>query len=821
MRILKLILKGYKPLVINNVNEFIYDPTSPYQLILGTNGSGKSSLLRELGPMPGVAGDYIKGGYKEIHIEHRGHVYKLTSTFKSGNKHTFIKGDEVLNNEGTGAVQKELVKREFGITQDFQDLLTGLVKFTDMTPLKRRDWLTLLCETDFTYAIGAHQTLKSKLRDAQGALKHVQQRITGESNKLLAFTDGEAVEQRFQQLHDELDVLFQNRDPHTQPVSDLEQRIQRSLERAERLSQQVVEASLINRPAGVEYQSLTEVEDAIQQLQTDLKVQVSLRERISQELQELEKLVEGIRANGADDIEGLQKRLESLRKTLEDERGSIEQFTIDYAPNDALNAFWQANDSLMEILHSLPDNSDRRFNKDSLGNAQTQRREIHQQLEKLANQRARVESQIEHIHQSPETQCPQCNYRWTPGVSEHELARAKETQGKIQARQDQLQQELQQLGEFIETSEDYAHRYRSLRQLHAQYPLLKPLWDYLVENKAFTHTPSRWIPTLYTFERDAKRWVEIERHQRTCEELVALIDGSGKQGDTQGFTNRLQTLHRQAEDVTEAIVTLEGRLYAMQEYRRRLAGLYNLYQQLEQVVDTLSQDRDALINAYRSDTINGAIRDHQIEMAELQRKRNERQTIEGVLSDLEHSKTTLEDDQVVLDALVKALSPTDGLIAEQLTGFIEGFVAHLNQLIEGIWTYDLHIRPCGLAEGELDYRFPLEIKGESSLVPDISKGSTAQVEVVNLAFKLVAMVYLNLEDYPLYLDEVGASFDEQHRVNVMNVLKRLVDTGNYTQMFLISHYAGQYGSFPQAETLVMDSANIVVPGEYNQHVVMQ
>jgi hypothetical protein len=115
----------------------------------------------------------------------------------------------------------------------------------------------------------------------------------------------------------------------------------------------------------------------------------------------------------------------------------------------------------------------------------------------------------------------------------------------------------------------------------------------------------------------------------------------------------------------------------------------------------------------------------------------------------------------------------------------------------------------------------MRVKSDEHTPPDISKGSAAQVEVVDFAFMIVSMLYCRLEEYPIYLDELGHSFDEQHRINVMNFVKELMEVGKFSQMFLISHYAGSYGSFTQAETLVMDSTNIVVPEPYNQHVTME
>ena len=79
MRIIELVLFNYKRFSLNNIKEFTYRPQMKAQLILGTNGSGKSSLLSELSPLPSRSKDFFDDGYKLIKIEHRGNLYILKS----------------------------------------------------------------------------------------------------------------------------------------------------------------------------------------------------------------------------------------------------------------------------------------------------------------------------------------------------------------------------------------------------------------------------------------------------------------------------------------------------------------------------------------------------------------------------------------------------------------------------------------------------------------------------------------------------------------------------------------------------------------------
>jgi ABC-type Mn2+/Zn2+ transport system ATPase subunit len=95
------------------------------------------------------------------------------------------------------------------------------------------------------------------------------------------------------------------------------------------------------------------------------------------------------------------------------------------------------------------------------------------------------------------------------------------------------------------------------------------------------------------------------------------------------------------------------------------------------------------------------------------------------------------------------------------------------------------------------------------------------IEIINLAFRLVAMSYLGLQDYPLYLDEPGRAFDPAHKSAVVNMVKSLLEQSTFSQIFMISHDYAQYGALANAQLCVMNPTNVVVPKDYNSHVTMR
>ena len=62
-------IKDNTRLMIRGTNFLKIKFTEIHQLILGTNGCGKSTIIQELSPLPPAGNDYLKNGYKKIVID--------------------------------------------------------------------------------------------------------------------------------------------------------------------------------------------------------------------------------------------------------------------------------------------------------------------------------------------------------------------------------------------------------------------------------------------------------------------------------------------------------------------------------------------------------------------------------------------------------------------------------------------------------------------------------------------------------------------------------------------------------------------------------
>jgi energy-coupling factor transporter ATP-binding protein EcfA2 len=813
MKIERLELCGYKRLMLNNIKHLTYTPTASHQLILGTNGSGKSSVLSELSPLPGHHSNYSKDGYKKVTISHMGRLYQLDSIMKT-NKHSFVVDGEELNPGGTAEAQKHLAHQHFGIDKDLHELLTGEVRFTQLGAGDRRKWITKISRSDYGYAMGAFKRIAGRARDQQGALKHLKTRLAQETHNLQALQDVDGLEERAHKLREELNHLMLERVPNLPTLEAQKVRLRTLYSNIE---QQAVEyfRSLVYMPNGKRYLGNDDITFDLQRLDTNIHSSQALVQRMGNEFSDMEAVVHSVEFEAGESLDNLpeliQTQLEELSRLLE----AQVQFRELASPSE-IQRDWQAIGEEVQItFRQFPDNRDRRFSRDAAQNAQ---QEIAHHQGILDNALAKINqlsNRIAAMEEAQESQCPSCSYIWRPGYSEEEMVQLKLWKEQHENTVDLARGKIKQLEEFVEEYGGYMALYNRFRGYVQGYPRLQPLWDFVLSNNLLFDNPKGNLTLFTQWARDLDLNVQHEHGLKRLEHYRDVQERQSSAGDTAHFARRMRALQTEIEEVTAELLQQRSERQTVERYLRKLQRLQDIAARMENDYNEIERIQAVLIDALRNEVIDETVSAHQIELGGILRKLSEKEGQEGIVRDLEQSQGEVALDAASLALIVQALSPNEGLIAEQLSGDIGCLVAQLNSIIGSIWTYDMTVLSCGIETGELDYKFPVQFAADRS--PDVSKTSKGQRQVVDFAFQLTVMLYMNLQDYPLFLDEPGEGFDEQHRVKLMDFVKQLMDMNRHSQLFMISHYASGHGSFTNAEILVLDSSNISVPGVYNKH----
>jgi len=104
-------------------------------------------------------------------------------------------------------------------------------------------------------------------------------------------------------------------------------------------------------------------------------------------------------------------------------------------------------------------------------------------------------------------------------------------------------------------------------------------------------------------------------------------------------------------------------------------------------------------------------------------------------------------------------------------------------------------------------------------INDVSEGSTGLKEVLDLAFRIIFMKYLGLNDFPLYLDEYAVNADTGNRIKAYTAIETILGP-NFSQVFLISHFESMFGRFSNADISVLSKENLLIDDDltYNQHL---
>ena len=149
---------------LSDIKDIVYAPEAKVQVILGSNGSGKSSLLGMLLPnthnIKHIFGD--TGGSK-LTIDHDNGEYVIsTGIFSNTKKHSFIFNGEELNISGVRSIQQDLIYEHFGLDAMSSSIILGTTRLTTMSGQDRKKVFSKISTIDHTYPMNVYNKLKQR-----------------------------------------------------------------------------------------------------------------------------------------------------------------------------------------------------------------------------------------------------------------------------------------------------------------------------------------------------------------------------------------------------------------------------------------------------------------------------------------------------------------------------------------------------------------------------------------------------------------------------------------------------------------------------------
>jgi energy-coupling factor transporter ATP-binding protein EcfA2 len=805
----EIIMNRCNRTALNGKNSFTIRPTQKAQMVLGTNGSGKSSLI-EIGfsPLPPEVSDFDDGGSLIQTVYHKGHRYRLENHL-TGTKWSyafFIDGGENLNKGRNVTAQLELCKHHLGWTKDLRDFLLGKLEFTKMTTSQRRDWIAKFSSVDFEYAFRLYKGFQKELAASKTVEKYLRDQMGFARKETIPLEDLEAMRKTALELRETLKLLMNEPKHFTGEEVSTKEQIQWLIDEVNRSTH---EFAYSEYPDTLDANSVDELREmsanllaSINQLTGELKVNGEHLDKLRSRKMKADNLL----SVPVDDLQGeltqLEAEITALPKSLTGLHDSL------LIPADRPIA------ELRRIINEIPAVMASRSEVEEINEKVYAKKN---RVDKIHGLLEDIDRQIMHIHKCAEVQCPSCNTLFKPGI---EAGRLEELNTRYQNGHKLSEVEMTELNELNDkqaTIRENLRLYNQLEELKIEYQGKYPgLFTYL-EQSGWAKLGAGLAEKTSVYYRDEQiarkrekfnaRIKEIEQVFATLrEEAPELAGVRDAYIETEDEYNRIFNSIR---DLKLRRIRVETVIRSHTEYSDRLNYCNETYAKLRQsLIDFANHRADTMVE--------GLIRKTLETLGVHEQAITENESHETVLKDLEikHSKSLIQLEAA--KCLVDAMCPKTGLIAEQISLQLTGIISGVNEMIQRVWGYPLYISAGIELDEELNYKFPLTV--DTKQRPDIANGSGASLDIINEAFRLTSYYCMDLIDYPLYLDELGATFDEVHRQNLIPLMKDLIENERFSQVLIISHSLDGQTAFPNSETIILDDRNINYPHQYNRHV---
>lgn len=828
MLIKEITLFKSKRLGFNGIELMRYTPENIHQIILGSNGSGKSSLMAELSPLPSSGNDYFKGGYKTIKIEHRGKQFELTSDFthRSSGRHSFLLGPskEEMNEGGTATVQKRLVKDYFDLDQDLFDLLTGVTSFREMSPNLRRHWLVRMADDNMEYAIKLYNDINKRTRDAQAVVKYHDGRLANETNRVpdLGARQAELLsdQKRLKELHRVLTKIVGGREDFKP-----ETHLQRAKELSEVLS--TLTTAVLDKPYldGNPIENPEQLPLIRERLSVKLDTLVEQTNTLNAEHTDIKQTVEAILSQGAKDLDSLEEKLKESLAVKQTHLDKIVQFK-DIRDMDGIklqNVTDNIAKTFTDIVTNLPDNSGGYFVRAEYEAKRNKKQALLDKIDSVNPDLKKQEHLLYHLKNTEQVECPKCQASFIPGMARHNVNDVQAHVNKLNGLVEDTRKEIEAIDVYLVEVSDYMRAYRSLTQLMDNTITLKPLWAVLANFRLTDYHPNKYLSLFEVWQDEVHSLTQAARLEP---DIVAMSDAISRLGENRDNESKysqksLDNLNARISDLTLEQTKTRGRI----RYISELVAKHQDISALEKHIRTGEEELNTALAQYEQDAIFKFVDDEiqrlNVELGKVSIELNQLEVTRQLIEDLTKRRAEAAREHEILTIIGKEMSPASGLIADHSLKFITQFTDQMNDIINSIWTYDMQLLPLAMSE-DLTYKFPLYMSESDTETPDINKASTAQKSVIDFAFKILLITYLKLEDYPLWLDELPVGFDEHHRIRLLNYVRDYVEERRCSQMFMISHNQEAHLTFHTADVLVINSANLLnKPVDYNKNVIFE
>lgn len=816
--LIKLILENYIPLLSSGITKVELDVEHMVNLFIAANGTGKTSILRELSPLPPENGNYRTGGRKYVKIKAGAKMFILDSYTGIGNGHSFKLDGHELNKNGTFSEQKELVWHYFKLDSNIHRILSGLKAvdlFSMMSANRRKEFFMHLYPNDTTYALGVWTKLKQEKNELKAQIKGQIARYADENSKLqkIAECGVEELEHRIKVIEDELrqSLLVRGGLEGVKVDSQLGIKVERFNRLTERLA--VGKVSGFFETEEELTQQIAVIEGCLARHEEQASgIQMVISEHASA-LEGMEELLEDPLAFNHQ-AEQLQAELTSMQTEYDQHNTLLQNFPMFNEEGTDFTGLEHVHQAFAAQLRRVTNCSNESLTGSLYKSYVVKQEQTSASLRQAKQDLEAVTHKLKHYDNAELVQCPDCEHEFKVGITAQELQKLRDSKDVFANRITKLEAELKHLTDLVDNDSEWYASMMALYQFCRLNEDVRCLAE-LVKNydigKADASTLLNAI-RCYMGRFDCKKRIDaLLEEQGLLNTRIGLL-----QKDTildvasyiKGWEKDLETENRRIAFYKNKLKHLMGSLSSIQNYNNNLEELRELR---EEILKGL--ENEGLVDLrQRVDYRIGMLSEEKEEyLASIIRSRSLTAVVTSISEDIERLKRRLKGVEILMDGLC----PNKGLIGRLMTDFIKTFCGNVNAILQAVWNTPLYVKPCNKDNGDLTYKFPV-VTGDQDPTPDVQDCSLGQAGIIDFAVRMVSLTYHGY-DYPMIMDEVGTAFDEIKRGRFLNFVQDMVNRKDARQLFMVSHYLTQYGAFTNPNIVAMRYEGLTVPGEVNKH----
>lgn len=797
-------------------------------ILLGRNGFGKTTLIKQITPMPPDNADYGPEGYKEWRYADDRGTFVLKSKTGKNSHHEFIHNGVNLNEGNTLLVQRELVKIHFGITQQIVNVLTGLDvrdRFTIMSSAKRKDFLMAVNPNDTTYALKVFDKLKSNYNAIKGGLKTQRQRLVVEESRLKDLAGLNTVELNKEiqaldsQIKDALVLHGQLNNVQHEDIRPLHEEMKNIISRL------LGHDKRIKMTMGAYNDHMDNLLERLASRNVRITKLSGIHQEVTQQLQGLDASTQN--------LDGYKTRVKMIEMTLDDSKTKIELNELFFTEHPYFQEgekfrqefILQNGNELVEQLRLVHKARDPDATSEKFKQAQEKAVEYRNNIANLEAEITQINHQLRHFNNADSVECPECTIKFKIGFEKFNAKELEERRAVNIESKKAFLVKLDRCTDYIDANEEWyssmAGYMRYVRRLHHSIELLELTQQYNV-GKADTTVLIECIRRSVHLNKLLTQFVTLEEEKHSLETQIKFLESSD-----------VNTLFLRAEDVEREMAFTQREIGRIREEIRDVESLMDTINEDGHLRDKLEDLKTVILERLEQNGLFGvkrrvkeAIDDMSPRKEQLMSNLIRAESLNSVIESIKEHIIDLERREKHTLLLMDGLSPVKGLIGYLMNDFLKAVVGNMNSVLQQVWTTRFRILNCSTSKSEedveLNYLFPAITGDNSKPSKDVGDCSGGEREMIDFVFRLVILRYLGPKcGIPLMMDEVGVALDTLHRGRFNAWVDEQYRVDKLPKTVMISHDYAQFGSNNSANFIGLNVEGLKVPSNLNANSIVR